>query len=74
MKRKTYSLLLALLLAFGAAGCAQDPAENAAPDTSASVAAAEETEAAEEETDDGTVPDDLPEKDFDGAKFSILTT
>lgn len=74
MKRKTYSLLLALLLAFGAAGCAQDPAENAAPDTSTSVTAAEETEAAEEETDDGTVPDDLPEKNFDGAKFSILTT
>ncbi len=76
MKHKTYCLLLALLMtAWNAAGCAQDPQETTpAAEASAVVSQAEDAETAEAETEDTSMSDELPAKDFEGAEFSILTT
>jgi len=74
MRRKTYCLFLALLLsAWTAAGCAQNPTETeAGANVSAEVPSAEEI--IPEETEDPSISDELPEKDFGGAAFELLTT
>ena len=77
MNRKMISLLLAILLALtatGLTGCSEKTAgEDGTPANT--TAQPDITPAGEiDEDEDGYLADDLPEKDFGGAEFNILTT
>ena len=75
MKKRVLNLLLALLLVSASVGCAQNPQETASADSQTTISAdnapVEDIVIEPEETGP---TDDLPEKDFNGAEFSILTT
>ena len=73
--RRIVSGLLAALLLAACSNNASDPdaAESASPTAEAEVPAAE-TEPAEPEDARLSVPDNLPERTFDGQEFRVLTT
>lgn len=78
MNQKILSLLLAALLTAGSltmTGCSDKGADNGSSQENASAqpGSVSEAEGAEEEEND-FIGDDLPEKDFGGETFSILTT
>ncbi|MBQ3176955.1 MAG: hypothetical protein IJB52_03990, partial [Clostridia bacterium] len=72
MKRKTISLLLVLVMLLSSmAACGESDADTITDDT-----AAAETETVKETTELEArlaLPDNLPEKDFDGYDFRVLT-
>ncbi|MBO5128375.1 MAG: hypothetical protein J6D10_12460 [Clostridia bacterium] len=75
MKHRIFCFLLALLTGWVSVGCAQDQQEPALSHDQTAVSA--ETPAAAEiveEAEETGISDGLPEKDFEGAEFSILTT
>ena len=77
MDRKILCLFLSLLLASTAlmtAGCSEQSASGTdTPSNTPSAAGVTDTEAAEDE-DEAFITDGLPEKDFGGETFAILTT
>ena len=80
MNRKLLSLLLAVLLACSAVtvsftGCSEKAADGSSEKTDAGTATpSAEAGAAAEEEEDAFITDDLPEKNFDGDSFDIITT
>ncbi len=75
MKRKILSLLLAcLLIVLPLAGCSEKAADGSGSADSLPSSSGGVTDAGAEEEDDGLIGDDLPEKDFGGEEFAILTT
>ena len=79
MNKKILSILLAALMASasltGLAGCSEKAADNSGDSGNAAQAGSvNEAEASGEAAEDELVGDDLPEKDFGGETFSILTT
>ncbi len=75
MKRNLCILLAVVLTGCGATGCSEGTSqeETALASQSVTPEASAEPEAAEPEDVRGAVSDDLPERDFDGYEFSILT-
>ena len=75
MNRRILSLLLSALLAASAlSGCSEKPSDSSSGNSGATPAGVDTPAAEADAEEEDYIGDDLPEKDFDGAVFSILTT
>ena len=73
--KKILSLLLACLLAaLALTGCSEKAADGSASSDNAASSPAGAENAPDAEPEDDIIRDDLPDKDFGGADFAILTT